>query len=103
MRTLDAPDQSALARSLRASLEADLGAALPGLRALRLGARLAEVAAFVLLYGAGMALAIWGAVGGGWLVSAGAVACCALAMNAFILFLHEGMHRILFAHPLANR
>ena len=58
--------------------------------------RAVEVAAFPLLWSAGIGctLAGWWPVG---------VALSAVALNAFVLLLHEGMHSVLFRNRLANR
>ena len=93
-------------RQARAALTEILGDALPPLRELRLGRRLEEMAVFGALWGVGLSLA-WGsgqAEGGAmWSLRGGAVLASALALNAFVLLLHEGMHGVLFRSPVLNR
>ena len=67
--------------------------------------RLSEIAAFAALWVAGGALAL-ASVGSEaparWLGVAAGVFCCAVAINAFVLLLHEGMHSTLFERPWIN-
>ena len=100
------PEAPLTPREARAAVAALLGDQLAPLRQLRLGRRLEEVAVFVGMWGVGIALAV--AAGGAagpavWALRAGAVVVSAVALNAFVLLLHEGMHGVLFQHRAVNR
>lgn len=100
------PSEPIDTRQARAALTHILGDALPPLRRLRLGRRLEEVAVFVGMWGVGLALAAWsGSLDGPalWASRAAAAVVSALALNAFVLLLHEGMHGVLFADRALNR
>jgi len=78
------------------------------LRVPNLRARLIELAAFLSLWAAGAALAAVAArrmpAGGPrYLLMGLGVLLSAIAINALVLFLHEGIHGILLRNPLANR
>lgn len=91
----------------RAMMVARIGAQLGALRRLDTGKRLRELAIFVGLWVGGMAL-VWAGLGLApglahyGLRVAGTLAA-AVAMNAFVLLLHEGMHGTLFAGRALNR
>ena len=90
----------------RAAAAAVLGPHLDGLRRLSLRHRVREVAVFGTLWAAGLTLAgLSGSVAGAtaWPLRAAAVVASALALNAFVLLLHEGMHGTLFRGARANR
>lgn len=99
---LDHPDLSpADARTGVAHL---LGPYLNDLRQLSLAHRLRDVAVFVGLWGVGLALAAAsGVVENPWPLRLAALGASALALNAFVLLLHEGMHGVLFQNRAANR
>jgi fatty acid desaturase len=92
----------------RAALSAGLDGPLAALRRFSLGRRLGELAVFVPLWpaGAAMTLAAWHGLEPGVLCYA-LITCgvllSAVALNAFVLLLHEGMHHVLFANPTLNR
>ncbi len=90
----------------RAAVARLLGGRLAGLRRLDLGKRLGELAAFAGLLAASAGAILWSlALDGaamGALRIAGTVGA-ALAVNAFVLLLHEGMHGVLFRSRRANR
>ncbi|WP_420456972.1 fatty acid desaturase family protein [Rubrivirga sp.] len=93
-------------RDARAALTEILGDALPPLRQLRIGRRLEDLAAFGGLWAVGLALATWSGSADGaavWALRTGAVVASALALNAFVLLLHEGMHGVLFRSRRLNR
>ena len=93
------PAEPLTTREARAALTEILGDALPPLRQLRLGRRLEEMAVFGGLWGVGLALAgVERALDGTamWAARGAAVLATALALNAFVLLLHEGMHGVLF-------
>jgi fatty acid desaturase len=80
--------------------------ALDDLRELSTAHRLRDLAVFVGMWGVGVALALWGlGLDGLWRVAAmgAGVVTSALALNAFVLLLHEGMHGVLFQSPALNR
>lgn len=92
----------------RAAVSAGIEDRLAELRRFHLGKRLAELAIFVALWAAGAALVL----GTRALLEPGAAAyalrivgtfACAVALNAFVLLLHEGMHHTLFVGPGWNR
>ncbi|HEV3258310.1 MAG TPA: fatty acid desaturase [Gemmataceae bacterium] len=103
-----APSAAVTAGQARAALSAGLEDQLALLRCFDVRKRNVELASFLLLWvcGAGLTLfgyydlapgvlhyALWGI---GTFLSA-------VALNAFVLLLHEGMHHVLFAHRLWNR
>jgi fatty acid desaturase len=78
------------------------------LRTFHVGKRLAELALFVGLWaaGAGLTLAVRYGMEPGWLrlaLYAPGILLSAVAINAFVLLLHEGMHHTLFPCPFYNR
>ncbi len=92
----------------RADISAGLEPQIAALRRFHLGKRLAEIAFFVGLWAASGALVLWtrarvepGALH--WSLRAAGTIGCALALNAFILLLHEGMHVTLFVSRAWNR
>ena len=106
METLDLDHDPVAHREARAALTRLLGDRLADLRRLDRAARLREIAAFVALALAGGALAAWSlALDGAAAVAARVLGTVgvALAVNAFVLLLHEGMHGVLFRSPRANR
>jgi fatty acid desaturase len=99
-----APLHAAARRQLARGLEVEL-AALRGLDSRR---RMAEISFFVTLFVAGTILDAWGYGAGraGWSHTFARIAGtlgAAVAINAFILLMHEGMHGTLFAAGRANR
>jgi fatty acid desaturase len=99
-----APVHAAARRQMAGELEADLVA----LRRLDARKRAGELCFFVALFVGGTMLNSWGqgAGPGGWSHALPRIAgtlCAAVAINAFILLMHEGMHGTLFAGGLANR
>src|SRR4051812_21581062 len=104
MMTQDRPTEP----EVRAHLSAGLEGPLADLRRFHLGKRLAELAVFVALWPCGAVLTLWAYRGLEpgplcWALIALGVALAAVALNAFVLLLHEGMHRVLFAGPFWNR
>jgi fatty acid desaturase len=87
---------------------AGIEAQVDALRRFHLGKRLAELAVFVALWpcGAAAILAAPHLLPTGWLrcvlVGAG-ILVAAVALNAFVLLLHEGMHHTLFKNAFWNR
>jgi fatty acid desaturase len=81
---------------------------LAALRAFDWPKRLLELAVFCCLWPAGITLTLschYGSAAG-WLPHlqcAGGVLLSAIALNAFVLLLHEGMHGTLFKRPFWNR
>jgi len=93
-------------RDARAAVAALLGDALAPLRELRLGRRLEEIVIFGGLWAVGLGLAFASGRADGaamWALRVGAVGATALALNAFVLLLHEGMHGVLFKNRHVNR
>ena len=92
----------------RRQVEAGLEREIAALRRLDWRKRALEVAVFGVVWILGGLVAVWG-----WeveapllarLAAAGAgVLLVAVAINAFVLLLHDGMHGRLFANPAANR
>ena len=82
-----------------------LGPALDPLRQLDARRRALDVAAFVGLWVVGVALAAAGDgdSAGGWALRVAGVVAAGLALNAFVLLLHEGMHGLLSRRPAVNR
>ncbi len=100
------PSEPLTTRDARAALTEILGDVLPPLRRLRVGRRLGDLAAFGGLWAVGLALAALSGTTEGaamWALRAGAVATSALALNAVVLLLHEGMHGLLFRPAGLNR
>lgn len=97
------PSQLEARRHLMRGLEADYAT----LRRLDRTKRLAELAFFFVLWLAGMALNLGGQLQTPGLAHAAArvagTLLTAVAINTFILLMHEGMHNILFANRVANR
>ncbi len=97
------PSHAEARRMLVRGLETELAE----LRRLNLGERLKELGFFLALWAACVGINFAGLnMGPGWAPAAlrivGTIGT-ALAVNTFILFLHEGMHRTLFANRTANR
>jgi len=89
----------------REELSTALGSALAPLRRLRAARRLGEIAIFAGLWGAGIALGLYGlALHGplGWGLRLAGLALSGIALNAFYLLSHEGHHNLLFRRPAAN-
>lgn len=109
------PDAAALATAPRARTT-DEARALVGrglerelaeLRALDWRKRAAELAVFTGLWAGGAALSLASLLllapaPAAWLGAAAGVLLCAVAINAFVLLLHEGMHSTLFERPWLN-
>jgi fatty acid desaturase len=104
------PLHAAARRQMAGGLEAELAA----LRRLDARQRIGELCCFVALFAGGAMLDGWGLAAapggpggpGGWSHAAARGAgtlAAAVAINAFILLMHEGMHGTLFAGALANR
>jgi fatty acid desaturase len=96
------------AHEARALVSAGIAPQLDALRRFDLRKRLFELAFFAALWAgaAGLTLACGLAEGGGpgaWLCYALGIFLSAVAINAFVLLLHDGMHHTLFRSPLANR
>lgn len=91
----------------RAFIATRLGDRLQPLRCLDSGKRLLELAAFGLICAAGITLtllALTGVTGlAGLLLHLVGTLLTAVAFNAFVLLLHEGMHGVLFRHRRLNR
>jgi fatty acid desaturase len=92
----------------RAALSAGIEAELEGLRRFSLGKRLLELAVFVPMWPAGAAITLsaYHLLEPGWLcyaLMAVGILLSAVALNAYVLLLHEGMHHVLFANPALNR
>ena len=89
----------------REALAAGLDAELAALRTLRVSRRLGEVAFFLALWLAGIALGLGGLAMDGaaaWVPRLVGVAACAVALHAFYLLSHEGHHGLLFRGRRAN-
>jgi fatty acid desaturase len=98
----------AAAAAARARVAAGLEDQIDALRRFDLGKRLFELAFFVALWPAAATLTlIWGLDPRGgaaaWAWYGLGVFLSAVAINAFVLLLHEGMHGGLFRNPFANR
>jgi fatty acid desaturase len=93
--------------ALKASLAHGLEAEIAGLRHPSLRHRLAELAAFPLLWAAGATAALHGAglppSPSRIVFEAAGTLLAALGLNAFVLLLHEGMHHTLFPSRAWNR
>lgn len=81
---------------------------LSSLRELHLLSRLGEIACFVLLWAGGCAISLAGLslevpVALRYGIAAVGVLLSAVALNAFVLLLHEGMHYTLFRNAFVNR
>ena len=96
--TLLDPDLST--RDARRAVETRLGAALVPLRAHDDRRRMLDLAMFGGLWAVGVAVAL---ADGGWAVRVVGVGVSALALNAVVLLLHEGLHGALFSSPRTNR
>ena len=99
-----APLHAAARRQMASGIEERLAA----LRRLDTRKRVGELGLFVVLFAGGTMLNRWGlgAGSGAWSHALPRIAgtlCAAVAINAFILFMHEGMHGTLFGGSLANR
>src|SRR4051812_22170808 len=106
---MDKPDAVPLsAQQARAMVLAGNEDRVACLRAFRPGKRLAELAAFLSLWaaGAGLTLAAHRLLPPGWPRTAlylPGLLLSAVAINALVLLLHEGMHHTLFADRFWNR
>ena len=101
--TLDVPTDH---RAARAAVAALLGSRLHSLRLLDDRRRVHDLLVFGGMWGVGVALAAVGvglAGGARWAVLGVSVVVSALALNAFVLLLHEGMHGVLFRSRTLNR
>jgi fatty acid desaturase len=58
--------------------------------------RLVEIACFVTLALAGLGLSVWGIASSRWFALAAGTVLTAIALNAFVLLMHDGMHFTLF-------
>jgi fatty acid desaturase len=99
---------AAKAAQARAAIAAGLDHHLADLRRFNLTKRLAELAVFVALWAAGGTLTLtWGMAEDSsvfaWACYLIGIFISAVAINAFVLLLHEGMHHTLFTSPFANR
>jgi fatty acid desaturase/membrane-associated phospholipid phosphatase len=65
--------------------------------------RLAELGCFFTLASAGFGLSLWGWKTSLWPPLAGGIVASAVALNAFVLLMHDGMHGTLFQKPAWNR
>ena len=79
-----------------------------GLRTFHIGKRLVELTTFAALWavGAGLTLAVHYGMAPGWprlVLTIPGIFLSAIAINAFVLLLHEGMHHTLFRSPFWNR
>jgi fatty acid desaturase len=73
------------------------------LRQLHLRERLKEIAFFALLFLAGLALNLSGMATANLLLRIIGTLVTSLAINSFVLLMHEGMHFVLFKNRAANR
>jgi len=91
--------------ALKASLARGLEGEIAALRHLSLRHRAIELAVFPLLWaaGAGLALAPAQLPSTQYLLQTAGTLLAALGLNAFVLLLHEGMHRTLLRSQLWNR
>lgn len=92
----------------RAAVLAGIEAEVAPLRTLAPAHRAVELIVFPSLWFAGAVLTLWARenLDAGWLqwaLVAGGVFLSAIALNAFVLLLHEGMHQTLFANVHVNR
>lgn len=93
-------------REARTAVARLLGDRLNDLRRLDTGERLRELAAFLGLFALSVGAIVWSLTlegGISWALRIGGTAGVALAINAFVLLLHEGMHGVLFRSRAANR
>lgn len=100
------PTEPLSPREAREALSEILGDRLAPLRRQDLRRRLDDLAVFGGLWTVGLALAaLSGGTEGapGWTLRIGAVLVSAVALNAFVLLLHEGMHGVLFRSRAVNR
>lgn len=88
-------------REAREFISRGLESELSQLRQLSPWKRCLELATFFALWALGLRLVCLGEEHGGWLPALGTVVI-ALALNAFVLFLHEGMHHTLFKQRKVN-
>jgi fatty acid desaturase len=92
-------------RRTREELSTALGPELAPLRRLHAGRRLGEIAVFAGLWGAGIALGLYGLALDGplaWGLRLAGMALSGIALNAFYLLSHEGHHHLLFRRPATN-
>lgn len=106
MSETETPALVAMAKA-RLRLAAHLGPALPKLQCLRWTHRLRDLAVFVPLAGIGLLLNGFGLSLDDpmrrWLCAGCGAGLTVVAINAWVLLLHEGMHRCLFASARWNR
>ncbi|HWH77425.1 MAG TPA: hypothetical protein VNT76_08635, partial [Candidatus Binatus sp.] len=92
---------------VRQELSRGLESAITDLRRLDARHRLREFACFGGLWFVGIVLSTIGSQLEipiyAWLLSIGGVSSSAIALNAFVLLLHEGMHQTLSANARVNR
>jgi fatty acid desaturase len=102
----ESPAQARTAAA-RAELSRALAERLPALRRFDLKTRLIEMAAFIALFVTGLAMTIGGINRSQsitrWLLIGFGVAMTAVAINSFVLLMHEAMHNTLFAGRQWNR
>ena len=93
--------------SARAELSRALAERLPALRRFDLKTRLIEMAAFIALFAVGLMMTIRGIDRAQslarWLLIGFGIAMTAVAINSFVLLMHEAMHNTLFAGRQWNR
>jgi fatty acid desaturase len=105
-RTATASACAARTAHAKTLISAGLEPHLEALRRFRLSKRLAELAIFVCLWIAGSTLTLTLGMADeplAWPCYLGGIFLSAVALNAFVLLLHEGMHHTLFANAFANR
>lgn len=105
-RTATASACAARTAHAKTVIAAGLEPQLDALRCFSLSMRLAELAIFICLWIAGSVLTLTiGRADGpfAWSCYLAGIFLSAVALNAFVLLLHEGMHHTLFANAFANR
>ncbi len=105
---MDPVDAVASHQGARALVVRGLEERVAALRTFNIGKRLVELTLFLGLWaaGAGLTLAVHYGVGPGWallLLYVPGILLSAVAINAFVLLLHEGMHHTLFPCSFCNR
>lgn len=64
--------------------------------------RSGELLCFALAGASGVWLTVTGLAGSRWFLLAAGISATAIALNAFVLLMHDGMHGTLFSHPKMN-
>jgi len=106
-QNIDKGTPSESTSDIRHELMRGLEAQVYDLRQLNAAQRWCEVGSFAALWLAGVVFSTFGHhtdyPTDAWLLSIAGMICSAVALNAFVLLLHEGMHQTLSADALWNR